>query len=65
MSRSLAYQARHRTLGLCSRCPEPAFAGGIHCRQHQIEARLRYRARTGSKPWVQGKRGRPPLEASE
>lgn len=62
-SRSRTYQARHRAAGLCGRCPLPAYLGGIHCFKHREEARLRYRKRTGSKPWIKGRRGRPPLEA--
>lgn len=64
-SRSHTYQERHRAAGLCSRCPRPIYLGGVHCEKHCIEARLRYRKRTGSKAWVKGRRGRPPLEASE
>ncbi len=29
----LAYQRRHRNMGLCNRCPRKAFKGGL-CRKH-------------------------------
>ena len=30
---ALAYQRRHREMGLCTKCPEEAFKGGL-CRRH-------------------------------
>ncbi len=37
----LAYQYRHRKLGLCYRCPRKAFKGGL-CRKHYKMAQERY-----------------------
>ncbi len=43
-SASLAYQERHRKLGLCSRCPRKAFEG-VLCRKHyRMERERKYRA---------------------
>ncbi len=36
----LAYQRRHRELGLCRRCPEKIFRGGL-CRKHYRIERVR------------------------
>ncbi len=40
---ALAYQRRHRELGLCQRCPEKIFRGGL-CRKHRSAA-LAYQER--------------------
>jgi len=37
----LAYQERHRKLGLCYSCPRKAFKGGL-CRKHHRMERERY-----------------------
>jgi len=37
----LAYQERHRKLGLCHNCPRKAFKGGL-CRRHYGMVRGRY-----------------------
>ncbi len=37
----LAYQERHRKLGLCIKCPRKAFKGGL-CRKHYRMAQERY-----------------------
>ncbi len=37
----LAYQKRHRKLGLCYRCPRKAFKGGL-CRKHYGKVLERY-----------------------
>lgn len=65
MSRATAdrYTERHRTIGLCTKCSNPTYLGGILCRKHRASKRLKMRRLTGSKPWRRGKRGRPPLEA--
>ncbi len=40
----LAYQRRHRKMGLCYRCPRKAFKGGL-CRKHyRIEREREHRA---------------------
>ncbi len=38
---ALAYQERHRRLGLCYDCPRKAFKGGL-CRKHHRMERERY-----------------------
>ncbi len=38
---ALAYQERHRKLGLCIKCPRKAFKGGL-CRKHYRMAQERY-----------------------
>ncbi len=40
-SASLAYQKRHRKLGLCYSCPRKAFKSGL-CRKHYRMAQERY-----------------------
>ncbi len=40
-SASLAYQERHRRLGLCTSCPRKAFKGGL-CRKHYGKVLERY-----------------------
>ncbi len=37
----LAYQRRHRKMGLCSSCPRKVFKGGL-CRRHDGKALERY-----------------------
>lgn len=59
--RRRAYQLRHKRKGLCRYCPQPVCATSeVQCAKHLQAARQRQRERTGSKPWVKGKRGRPP-----
>jgi len=41
----LAYQRRHRKMGLCSSCPRKAFKGGL-CRKHYRMAQEQYYERT-------------------
>jgi len=40
-SAALAYQRRHRKMGLCTSCPRKAFKGGV-CRKHYRMAQDRY-----------------------
>ncbi len=40
-SAALAYQERHRKLGLCHNCPRKRFKGGL-CRKHYKMAQERY-----------------------
>ncbi len=40
-SASLAYQERHRKLGLCTKCPRKVFKGSL-CRKHYKMAQERY-----------------------
>ncbi len=43
-SAALAYQRRHKKLGLCLTCPQKAFRAG-YCRRHYRMAQERYRLR--------------------
>jgi len=40
-SASIAYQKRHRKMGLCTSCPRKAFKGGL-CRKHYGKVLERY-----------------------
>ncbi len=42
---ALAYQRRHRKMGLCIKCPRKAFKGGL-CRKHYRMAQEQYYERT-------------------
>jgi len=41
LTATLAYQRRHRELGLCTSCPRKVFKGGL-CRKHYKMAQERY-----------------------
>ncbi len=43
-SAALAYQRRHKEMGLCTRCPKKAFRAG-YCRKHYRMAQERFRLR--------------------
>ncbi len=48
LTAALAYQRRHRELGLCQRCPEKIFRWGL-CRKHYMIGQDRYYDRVASR----------------
>ena len=44
---ALAYQRRHKEMGLCTKCPEKAFKGGM-CKKHYRRKRKRQLERRAS-----------------
>ena len=48
ISRQLAMQRKHKELGLCRLCSEPAKAGYVHCEKHWKSATERNRIHTGA-----------------
>ncbi len=63
ISRQLAYQYRHRRLGLCILCARPRHPGSkVYCPKHLVERRIARQAVTGCRPWREGDKGRRPLD---
>jgi hypothetical protein len=61
MTRQRMYQLRHRAMGLCVNCAEPA-VNADHCEKHRLNKRRQLRARANCSPWKLGGPGRPPDE---
>jgi biotin operon repressor len=45
ISRQVAYQRRHKALGLCVRCPRRALSGHTLCRKHAMPVKIQRRPR--------------------
>lgn len=60
VSKQVAYQQRKLKDGLCSICGQYPLVTAIRCKQCAEKDREAARARTGSKPWQEGRPGRPP-----
>jgi hypothetical protein len=53
---------KRRAMGLCG-CGKPmSEIGGVKCDECRLSRRVEQREKLGTKPWVPGGRGRPPLE---
>jgi cytochrome c-type biogenesis protein CcmH/NrfF len=58
--RQAKYTAKLTAQGKCVRCRNKAIEDRILCVECTKKQRIYARARTKSKPWVKGGRGRPP-----
>lgn len=66
-SRQAQMYDRRIAAGLCAQCGTEPLVTKTHCQgcreEHNKRMREGFRARNGTGSWVEGKRGRPPLEA--
>ena len=62
-SRQYRWQLKQIALGRCARCGAKRKHYTVLCDSCQVNDRLRQQQRTGSRPWHEGKRGRPPRVA--
>ena len=59
-SRQYLWQQKKIAEGRCARCGAKREHYTVLCDLCQVDERFRQQARSGSKPWHKGKRGRPP-----
>ncbi|MEI6782459.1 MAG: hypothetical protein WCQ21_16230 [Verrucomicrobiota bacterium] len=59
-SRQYRWQQRQIAEGRCARCGAKRKHYAVLCDLCQVDERVRQQVRCGSKPWREGKRGRPP-----
>jgi len=59
-SRQYRWQLKQIALGCCARCGDKRKHYTVLCDSCQLNDRLRQQKRSGSRPWHEGKRGRPP-----